>query len=159
MIMLFSKYSWCLRLAVSVSKFRKFGVALKNWPKTCIICILKNHELPDLTHDHVILEVHLVPQDNCKCFQNNEIWVCLEKLIQKHVSYVYTKKWSTPWPSPWRCCSRLERLLIHKIWIPHEKLGYLHVYCPGITRIEERILAGDHGVSDDEVLLPPGDDV
>ena len=49
----------------------------------------------------------------------------------------------------------LERLRNHKIQIPHEKLGQLHVYCPGITRIEERILAGDHGVSDDEVLLPP----
>ena len=41
-----------------------------------------------------------------------------------------------------------------------EKLGYLHVYCPGITRIEDKLfLAGDHGVPDDEVLLPPGDDV
>ena len=54
----------------------------------------------------------------------------------------------------------LERLRNHKIRIPHEKLGYLHVYCPGITRIEDKLfLAGDHGVPDDEVLLPPGDDV
>ena len=54
----------------------------------------------------------------------------------------------------------LERLRKPKIRIPHEKLGYLHVYCPGITRIEDKLfLAGDHGVPDDEVLLPPGDDV
>ena len=54
----------------------------------------------------------------------------------------------------------LERLRNHKIWIPHEKLGYLHVYCPGITGIEDKLfLAGDHVGLDDEVLLPPGDDV
>ena len=54
----------------------------------------------------------------------------------------------------------LERLRNHKIRFTIEKLGYKHVYCPGITRIEERfIFAGDHGVSDDEVLLHPGDDV
>ena len=40
------------------------------------------------------------------------------------------------------------------------KLGYQHVYCPGITRIEDKLfLACDHGVPDDEVVLPPGDDV
>ena len=53
----------------------------------------------------------------------------------------------------------LERLWNHKILIPHEKLGYLHVYRPGITRIEEVISCLDHWVPDDEVLLPPGDDV
>ena len=54
----------------------------------------------------------------------------------------------------------LERPRNHKIRIPNEKLGYEHVHCPGITRIEDKLfLAGDHGVPDDEVLLPPGDDV
>ena len=43
--------------------------------------ILKNGQLPDLIHDYVILEVHLAPQDGFKCFQNIEIWGCLEKLI------------------------------------------------------------------------------
>ena len=33
------KYFWSLRMAVSVSKVAKFGFALKNWLKTCIICI------------------------------------------------------------------------------------------------------------------------
>ena len=28
--------------------------------------VLKNDQLPDLIHDNVILEVHLVPQDGCK---------------------------------------------------------------------------------------------
>ena len=54
----------------------------------------------------------------------------------------------------------LERLRNHKIRIPNEKLGYYHVYCPGITRIEDKLfLAGDHVVPDDEVLLHPGDDL
>ena len=39
-----------------------------------------------MTNDHVILEIHLVPQDGCKCFK---------KLTYKHVSYVYTKTLST----------------------------------------------------------------
>ena len=63
MTLLFSKYAWSLRIAVSFSKIAKFGFALKNWPKTCIICILKNDLLPDLIHDQVILEIYLVPQD------------------------------------------------------------------------------------------------
>ena len=33
-----------------------------------------------MTNYHVILEVQLVPQEGCECFQNSEIWVCLEKL-------------------------------------------------------------------------------
>ena len=41
---------------------------------------LKNDQLPDLIHGHVILEVRLAPQDGCKCFQNSEIRVCLKKL-------------------------------------------------------------------------------
>ena len=59
--------------------------------------ILTNHQLPDLVHGHVDLDVHLEPQDG------------------------------------------LERLRNLKIWIPHKKLGYLHVYYPGITRIVEVI--------------------
>ena len=31
--------------------------------------------------DYVILEVHLVPQDVCKCFQSSEIRVCHEKFF------------------------------------------------------------------------------
>ena len=42
--------------------------------------ILKYDQLPYLIHGHVILEVRFVPQDGCKCFQNSEIRVCLEKL-------------------------------------------------------------------------------
>ena len=48
--------------------------------------ILKYDQLPDLIHDHVIREVHLVPQDGCKCFQNSEIRVCLATL-SKHLMY------------------------------------------------------------------------
>ena len=81
MAMLFSNYPWSLRMTASVFKISKFGVALKNWPKNMYhMYILKNDELPDLIHDHVILEVHLVPQDESTCFQNSEILVCLEKL-------------------------------------------------------------------------------
>ena len=43
--------------------------------------ILKYDQLPDLIHAHLILKVHLVLQDGCKCFKNSEILVCLEKLI------------------------------------------------------------------------------
>ena len=63
MTMLFSKYTWPLRIAVNVPKIAKFGFALKIDLKTCIICILKNDKPPDLIHDHIIFEVHLVPQD------------------------------------------------------------------------------------------------
>ena len=67
MAMLFSKYTWSLRMTARVSKISKFGYALKNWPKNmCHLYILKNDQLPDLIHDHVILKVHLVPQDSCK---------------------------------------------------------------------------------------------
>ena len=58
--------------------------------------ILKNYQLPDLIHDHVIFVVHPVPQDDCKCFQNSENWVCLEKLSNKHTSYADNKNLSTP---------------------------------------------------------------
>ena len=44
-------YNWSLSMAVSVSKIAKFGFALKNWPKN-----QKKYQLPDLIHDHVILE-------------------------------------------------------------------------------------------------------
>ena len=82
MTILFLKYTRSLRMAVNVSKLAKFGFALTNWPKNMYhVYILKYDQLPDLIHDHVILEVHLVPQDACKCFQNNEIRVCREKLI------------------------------------------------------------------------------
>ena len=37
----------------------------------------------------------------------------------------------------------LERLQNHKIWIPLEKLGYLHVYCPGVTRIEDKLFLAE----------------
>ena len=64
MTMLFCKYTWSLRMADNVSKIVKFGFALKNWPKNMYhMYILKYDQLPDLIHDHVILEVHLVPQD------------------------------------------------------------------------------------------------
>ena len=62
MIMLFSKYSWSLRMTVKVPKIAKFGFALKIWPKN-MYHMYTNDELPDLIHGHVILEVHLVPQD------------------------------------------------------------------------------------------------
>ena len=53
----------------------------------------------------------------------------------------------------------LKFLRIHKIQIPHKNLDYLHVHCPSITRIEDKLfLAGDHEVPNDQVLLPPGDD-
>ena len=98
MIMLFSKYSWSLRIVASVSKLAKFGFALKNWPKNMYhMYILKYYQFPDLVHDHVDLDVHLDPQDGLKHPRN------------------------------------------HKIRKPHEKLGYYHVYCPSITRIEEVI--------------------
>ena len=35
----------------------------------------------------------------------------------------------------------LERLRNHKIRIALEKLGYKHVYCPGITRIEDKCIS------------------
>ena len=55
MTMLFSKYSWSLRMAVSVFKIAKFGVVLKNLPKNMYhTYILNNDQLPDLIH--VILE-------------------------------------------------------------------------------------------------------
>ena len=42
--------------------------------------ILKNYQLPDLIHGHVILEVHLVPQEDYFCFQNIKIRGSLVKL-------------------------------------------------------------------------------
>ena len=36
------------------------------------------NQLPDLIHGHAILEVHLVPQDDC--FQNIKIRICIGKL-------------------------------------------------------------------------------
>ena len=60
MTMLFSKYSWSLRMALRVSKIAKFGVALKiDLKNTYYMQIIKFDQLPDLIHDHVILEVHL----------------------------------------------------------------------------------------------------
>ena len=60
-------------------KIANFGFALKNLPKNMYYTyIINNDQLPDLIHDHVILVVHLVPQDDCNCFQNSDIWVCLE---------------------------------------------------------------------------------
>ena len=41
--------------------------------------LLRYDQLPDLIHDHVILEVNLVPQHDCKCLQNIKIRVYLEK--------------------------------------------------------------------------------
>ena len=35
----------------------------------------------------------------------------------------------------------IERLQNHKIRIPLEKLGYKHVYCPVITRIEDKFIS------------------
>ena len=68
MAMLFLKYIWSLSMTVSVFKISKFGFALENWPKNMYhMYILKNYQLLDLIHDHVFLEVHLVPQDDCKC--------------------------------------------------------------------------------------------
>ena len=46
--------------------------------------------------EHVILEVHLVPQGGCKCFQNREVRICLKKLTYKHILYADNKKLSTP---------------------------------------------------------------
>ena len=81
MTMLICKYPWSFRMTVNVSKIVKFGVALKNWPTNIYhMYILKYDQLPDLIHDHVILKVPLVPQDDCKCFQNSDIWVCFKKL-------------------------------------------------------------------------------
>ena len=83
-----TKYSWSPRMAVSVSKIANVGFVLKNLPKYMYhTYIIKNYQLPDLIHNHVILEVHLVPQDGCKCFQNSEILVCLDELTFKHISY------------------------------------------------------------------------
>ena len=53
--------------------------------------IIKIDQLPDLIHCQVILEVQLVPLEGCKCFQNNEIWICVEKLTYKHLSYADKK--------------------------------------------------------------------
>ena len=58
--------------------------------------IIQNDQLPDLIHDHVILEVHPVPHGGCKCFQNKEILVCLEKCTYKHISYADNKKYQLP---------------------------------------------------------------
>ena len=64
MAMLFSKYTWSLRMTAKISKISKFGFALKNGPKNMYhMYILKNYQLPDLIHDHVDLDVHLDPQD------------------------------------------------------------------------------------------------
>ena len=81
MAMLFSKYTWSLRMTASVSKISKFGVALKNWPKNMYhMYLLKNDQLPDLIHDHVDLDVHLDPQDGLERLQNNKIRIPHEKL-------------------------------------------------------------------------------
>ena len=37
------------------------------------INMLKNNQLPDLNHDHVILKVHLDPQDGLERLQNHKI--------------------------------------------------------------------------------------
>ena len=33
----------------------------------------------------------------------------------------------------------LEHIQNHKIWITLEELGYTHMYCPVITRIEDKL--------------------
>ena len=71
--MLFSKYTWSLRMTASVSKMSKFGFALKIGIKTCIICI-------DQVHDHVDLDVHLDHQDSLEHPQNHKVRIFHEKL-------------------------------------------------------------------------------
>ena len=71
MTMLFSKYTWSLKIAVNVSKITKFGFALKNWPKNMYhMYMIKNYQHPDLIHDHVILNVHLDPQGGLERLKN-----------------------------------------------------------------------------------------
>ena len=62
MTMLICNYPWSLMMTANVSKIVKFGFALKNLSKNMYhMYILKYDQLPDLIHDHVILEVLLVP--------------------------------------------------------------------------------------------------
>ena len=102
----FSLFTWTLDMEFFTLVTSKFGFPLKNWHINMYhMHIWKNEQLPVLVPWVAVLIVHLDPQYGICHPCDLKIWIPIEKLACKHVSYTFLKKWATPCPGPWGCHS------------------------------------------------------
>ena len=138
----FSWFTWTLDMECVPLVTSKFGFPLKNWHINMYhMHIWKNEQLPVQVPGVVILMVHLDPLHDLCHTCKLKIWILIEKLAYKHVSYAYLKKmnYSLSWSLgllfllfPWTLDMAFVRLVTTKFGFPlkngHMNMYHMHIW-------------------------------